>query len=79
MILESFEIENWSCIARLAVKDLPATGVVVLYGPNRTGKSSIQGQLQLKPCADYYFQQELLIPAATTALHYQAVLARMLF
>jgi predicted ATP-dependent endonuclease of OLD family len=46
MILESFEIENWSCIARLAVNDLPATGVVVLHGPNRTGKSSIIAALR---------------------------------
>jgi energy-coupling factor transporter ATP-binding protein EcfA2 len=41
MILEGFEIENWSCIQRVAVTDLPATGVVVLHGPNGTGKSSI--------------------------------------
>jgi hypothetical protein len=41
VILEGFEIEHWSCIERLTVADLPATGVVILYGPNRTGKSSI--------------------------------------
>lgn len=41
MILEGFEIENWSCIKRASVTDLPPTGVVVLHGPNGTGKSSI--------------------------------------
>ena len=41
MILNGFEIENWNCIRKLTVSDLPATGVVVLHGPNRTGKSSI--------------------------------------
>jgi DNA repair ATPase RecN len=41
MILEGFEIENWSCIKRVAVDSLPSTGVIVLHGPNGTGKSSI--------------------------------------
>ncbi len=41
MILEGFEIENWSCLKQLAVADLPRTGIVVLHGPNGTGKSSI--------------------------------------
>lgn len=41
MILEGFEIENWSCIKRVAVSSLPPTGVIVFHGPNRTGKSSI--------------------------------------
>ncbi len=41
MILEGFEIENWSCIKRVSVTDLPPTGIVVLHGPNGTGKSSI--------------------------------------
>ena len=41
MILEGFKIENWCCIKKLTVTNLPATGVVVLYGPNRTGKTSI--------------------------------------
>ncbi len=46
MILEQFEIENWSCIRRAAVMDLPAAGVVVLHGPNRTGKSSVVAALR---------------------------------
>jgi DNA repair exonuclease SbcCD ATPase subunit len=41
VILEGFEIENWSCIKRVSVSGLPATGVVVLHAPNRHGKSSI--------------------------------------
>jgi DNA repair exonuclease SbcCD ATPase subunit len=41
MILQGFEIENWSCIKKVSVTGLPATGVIVLHGPNRTGKSSI--------------------------------------
>ena len=41
MILEGFEIENWSCIKHVAVTELPSTGIIVLHGPNGTGKSSI--------------------------------------
>ena len=41
MILEGFEIDNWSCIKKLTVSGLPPTGVIVLHGPNRTGKSSL--------------------------------------
>jgi DNA repair exonuclease SbcCD ATPase subunit len=41
MIIEGFEIENWTCIKKLTVSGLPATGVIVLHGPNRTGKSSL--------------------------------------
>ncbi len=41
MILEGFEIEHWSCIRRVAVDGLSPTGVIVLHGPNGTGKSSI--------------------------------------
>jgi hypothetical protein len=46
MILEGFEITNWSCIRRVAVSDLPATGVVVFHAPNGTGKSSIVAALR---------------------------------
>ena len=41
MIIEGFEIENWTCIKKLTVTGLPSTGVIVLHGPNRTGKSSL--------------------------------------
>lgn len=41
MIIEGFEIENWTCIKKLTVAGLPSKGVIVLHGPNRTGKSSV--------------------------------------
>ncbi len=41
MILEGFQIENWSCIKKVTVSELPPSGVIVLHGPNRRGKSSI--------------------------------------
>jgi hypothetical protein len=46
MILEGFEIENWSCIRKVAVQGLPPTGVIVFHGPNRTGKSSVVSALR---------------------------------
>jgi DNA repair exonuclease SbcCD ATPase subunit len=41
MILQGFEIENWACIKKLSVANLPPSGVIVLHGPNRTGKTSV--------------------------------------
>jgi DNA repair exonuclease SbcCD ATPase subunit len=41
MIIEAFEIENWTCIKKLTVNGLPSTGVIVFHGPNRRGKSSL--------------------------------------
>ena len=46
MILEGFEIENWSCIKKMSVANLPPTGVIVIHGPNRTGKSSAVAALR---------------------------------
>jgi DNA repair exonuclease SbcCD ATPase subunit len=40
VILRGIHIAHWCCIARLDLDDLPL-GNVVLYGPNRTGKSSL--------------------------------------
>jgi hypothetical protein len=40
VILRGFRIENWRCIRKLELADL-GPGVVVLHGPNRTGKSSL--------------------------------------
>ena len=47
MILRDILIENWRCIRRLELTDLPG-GLVVLHGPNRTGKSSLV--LALRNC-----------------------------
>jgi DNA repair exonuclease SbcCD ATPase subunit len=40
MILRGLLVEHWRCIARLELVGLPA-GIVILHGPNRTGKSSL--------------------------------------
>jgi DNA repair exonuclease SbcCD ATPase subunit len=41
MTIDGFEVESWACIKKLTVSGLPRTGVIVLHGPNRTGKSSL--------------------------------------
>ena len=41
MILRAIRIEHWCCIASLDLSDLPPHGIIVLHGPNRTGKSSL--------------------------------------
>ncbi len=46
MILQRFEVENWSCIRHAVIDNLPESGVVVLHGPNRTGKSSLVAALR---------------------------------
>jgi energy-coupling factor transporter ATP-binding protein EcfA2 len=46
MILQGFDIENWSCIKRVSVADLPPSGIIVLHGPNGTGKTSIVAALR---------------------------------
>lgn len=40
MILRGMVIENWRCICKLELRDLPE-GIIVLHGPNRIGKSSL--------------------------------------
>jgi hypothetical protein len=40
MILRGIHIENWRCIGKLDLDNL-SSGVVVLFGPNRTGKTSL--------------------------------------
>ena len=40
MIIRGIEVENWRCIDHAALTDLP-DGVVVIYGPNGIGKSSL--------------------------------------
>jgi predicted ATPase len=47
MILRRIHVENWRCIRELDLTDLPE-GIVVLHGPNRTGKSSLA--LALRAC-----------------------------
>lgn len=40
MMIRGLTLENWCCIGSLELADVPA-GIVVLHGPNGTGKSSI--------------------------------------
>ncbi len=40
MIIHGVHIEHWRCVAKMDLDELPA-GIVVLHGPNRTGKSSV--------------------------------------
>ncbi|HLJ97211.1 MAG TPA: AAA family ATPase, partial [Gemmataceae bacterium] len=40
MILRGIHVEHWRCIAKVDLDDLPC-GIIVLHGPNRTGKSSL--------------------------------------
>src|SRR5207249_9377738 len=40
MIIRGIHVEHWRCIAKLDLDELPC-GIVVLHGPNRTGKSSL--------------------------------------
>ncbi len=40
MKLCAIEVKNWACIETLTLADLHE-GVIVLHGPNRTGKSSL--------------------------------------
>jgi predicted ATP-dependent endonuclease of OLD family len=40
MRLRGVEVRNWACIHSLVLSNLP-DGVVILSGPNRTGKSSL--------------------------------------
>ena len=40
MKIRAIEIRNWTCIESLALRDI-ADGVVVMHGPNQTGKSSL--------------------------------------
>ena len=40
MILRGIHVEHWCCIASLQLEDLPE-GIIILHGPNRTGKSSL--------------------------------------
>ncbi|MFL5240496.1 MAG: AAA family ATPase, partial [Gemmataceae bacterium] len=40
MILRGIQIENWRCIRKLDLHPL-SDGINILFGPNRTGKSSL--------------------------------------
>jgi DNA repair exonuclease SbcCD ATPase subunit len=40
VILHGIQVQHWCCIASLDLDELPG-GIVVLHGPNRTGKSSL--------------------------------------
>ncbi|MDD5509759.1 MAG: AAA family ATPase [Dehalococcoidales bacterium] len=40
MILRAIEVENWRCIDQAKLVNLP-DGIIILHGPNRSGKSSL--------------------------------------
>ena len=40
MIIRTIEVDNWRCIDHAKLSNLP-DGVIVLHGPNRSGKSSL--------------------------------------
>jgi hypothetical protein len=57
----------------------PACRLVSMGGWMTLTSPSLQGQRPLTPLSCKHFEQEVFVPAATTAFHGQAVFAGMLF
>lgn len=47
MIIESLTLTNVGALGHLELTDLPETGIILLHGPNETGKSTILAALNL--------------------------------
>ncbi|HEV2945764.1 MAG TPA: ATP-binding protein [Gemmataceae bacterium] len=45
MIIRALHVEHWRCIGKLDLDGLE-TGIIILHGPNKTGKSSLVGAIR---------------------------------
>ena len=63
MRIRAVEVRNWACIESLSLTDL-ADGIVVLHGPNRTGKSSLAQALRSAVFDHFHDSQESTLLAA---------------
>ncbi len=45
MIIRALHVEHWRCIGKLDLEGLE-TGIIILHGPNKTGKSSLVGAIR---------------------------------
>src|SRR5262249_52479813 len=61
--LRAIEIRNWACIDSLSLTDL-RDGIIVLHGPNRTGKSSLVQAIRSGLFDHYHDSQESTLLAA---------------
>ena len=76
MRLRSIEVRNWACIDSLSL-DYLQDGVVVLHGPNRTGKSSLMQAIRSALFDHFHDSQETTllsaIPLKTKATPHVAI------
>jgi hypothetical protein len=63
MRLRAIEIRNWACIDSLSLTDL-RDGIIVLHGPNRTGKSSLLQAIRSALFDHYHDSQDRTLLAA---------------
>ena len=63
MRLRAIEVKNWGCIESLSLADL-RDGVIVLHGPNRTGKSSLAQAIRSGLFDHFHDSQEGTLLAA---------------
>lgn len=64
MKLRAIHVSNWACIESLKLNDL-SDGIVVLHGPNGTGKSSLVQALRSTLFDHFHDSQESTLQAAT--------------
>jgi DNA repair exonuclease SbcCD ATPase subunit len=60
MRIRAIDVRNWACIDALALTDLQ-DGIIVLHGPNRTGKSSLVQALRSCLFDHYHNSQDAVI------------------